>query len=70
VLREREEGAGRKDGGVLRDGKTSFSAIKSMRGAAGGPGGVHRPALFTSCLRLGRPFGAVLCANLCVGGGG
>lgn len=66
---EMEESGGRKDAGVLRDGKTSFSGNKSMRGAAVGlslPSAVWDLLfLFTSSsfIRLGRNFEAGLCAN-------
>lgn len=72
VSSEREEGVGRKDAGVLRDGKTSFSGKKSTGGAVG-PGlllVLHRADRFTrtsSFLRLGRTLGALLCVNTATG---
>jgi hypothetical protein len=58
---------GRNDAGVLRDGKTSFSGNKSMRGVVGRglPLAKMSRFFFTSSFvrLLGRRFEAVLCAN-------
>jgi hypothetical protein len=65
VSSEMEDGVGRKDAGVLRDGKTSFSDNKCMRGAVG-PALLPFGSLFTSSFaRLGRKLveAAVFCTN-------